>query len=351
MKRRVWIKLTLSCTVFALIAASLTGCTEPAAEKPQTQTVEQKPSVKISKVEKRKIAEPQETVAEVTSSVQRDVFVKATGDVRRALKKRGDHVKKGELLLELDPADVLLQQEKAEIALRTAQQNWKAGYAANQDNPDAQRPLKDQIKLAQLDIEQVERTLNNYKVTAPISGILTDFSAETGMTVTQGTVGKIQQIDPVKIKANITEENAKLIKGKTDLAFYAADRPDQLHTAKIVYFSDMMDTQQRTYTLELQAANPERALKPGTKVQLRLTNEAEQTVLTIPTTSILREENETYVYVYTGGKVAKRVIQLGRLNGLYQEVTQGLKLGEQVVVSGQHQLKDQQTVKAEPADR
>lgn len=350
MNRTAWRKLVMGCALLALGAVTVVGCTNPESNTPEAQNVVQTPSVKISKAEKRSIGEPQETVAQVISSVERDVVVKASGDVLQALKKRGDQVKKGELLFELDPADVKLQQQKAEIALRTAQQSLKDGQFAGQNDPDAMQPLKDQIQLAKIDMQQIERTLENYQVTAPISGILTDFSVESGMTVSQGIVGKIQQINPIKITANITEENLKLIEGKKELTFYATDKPEQLYTGKIVYLSDIMDTQQRTYTLELQADNAKLALKPGTNVQLRLTEKAEQEVLTIPTTAIIREESDTFTFIFAEGKVEKRQVQLGRLNGMHQEVTAGLELGEQVVVSGQHQLKDQQAVEAVPAE-
>ncbi|MUG47916.1 efflux RND transporter periplasmic adaptor subunit [Paenibacillus woosongensis] len=346
MRNKRWIQIIMGSALLAVGGTALAGCNAPQETQMEVQKAIQKPAVKISEAQKRSIGAPQETVAEVTASAERDVVVKASGDVLKALKKRGDQVKQGELLFELDPADVLLQKQKAEIGLRTAQNNLKEGQFAAQDDPDALQPLKDQIRMAQIDIEQINRTLDNYKVTAPISGILTDFSIEPGMTINQGIVGKIQQINPVKIKANITEENAKLLKGKTELSFYAADRPDQLFKGKIVYFADIMDTMNRTYELELQADNASLALKPGTKVQLRLTDEAEQEVLTIPTTAIIREESNTYVYLFSGGKVEKRQVELGRLNELYQEVIEGLAAGDQIVVSGQHQLKDNQEVEA-----
>ncbi|MGG6310461.1 efflux RND transporter periplasmic adaptor subunit [Paenibacillus macerans] len=348
-RMRQWRKRIGGLGALALAAGLLAGCTSAGTGQPLTEPVDLKPSVKIGKAETRSIGDPLEMVAEVSSSMQRDVVVKVSGDVLKTAKKRGDQVNKGDLLFELDPADVKLQQQKAEIALRTAQQKLKEGKLAS---PDAESlgPLKDQIELAQIDMEQIERTLDNYRVTAPASGILTDFAVESGMTVTQGVVGKIQQINPAKIKANLPEEHLGLVQGKKQLAFYAADRPGQLYTGKIVYLADIMDAQQRTYALELQADNAKLALKPGTKVQLRLTGKAEQEVLTIPTTAIIREESDTYAFIFAGGKVEKRKVQLGRLNGVYQEVTAGLKQGEQVVVSGQHQLKDQQAVDAVPAE-
>ncbi|WP_068784267.1 efflux RND transporter periplasmic adaptor subunit [Paenibacillus phocaensis] len=346
MDNKAWKKLALGGIFLVSAAIIAAGCTKQQEPAPQNLSVSQKPTVKVSTAEKRNIGDPQEVVAEVASAVQRDIVVKAGGDVLKAPKKRGDLVNKGDLLFELDPADVLLQKQKAEISLRTAQENLKNGQFANSGDSSALQPLKDQVKLAQIGIEELNRTLKNYKVTAPISGILTDFSIEAGMTINPGTVGKVQQINPVTIKANITEDHAKLIRGKTELQFYTSDHPDSLMKARIDYLADIMDTQQRTYALELKADNADLALKPGTKVQLQLTDQAEQEVLTIPTTAIIREGSDTFAYVVTGGKVEKRTVRLGRLNEMYQEIIEGIEPGEQVAVSGQHQLKDQQLVEA-----
>ncbi|MEF2968780.1 efflux RND transporter periplasmic adaptor subunit [Paenibacillus sp. M1] len=351
MNSRVWYKLALGCTLLSLVTIIAAGCSNSEENKPvATDNTVQIPSVKVSQVENRSIGDPQETVAEVLASENRDIIAKASGDVLKVTKKRGDQVKKGELLIELDPTDVLLQKQKAEISLRTAQDNLKNGQFTSSNDPDALQPLKDQIQLAQISIQEIDRTLANYKITAPISGVLTDFPVEQGMTVSQGVVGNIQQIDPVKIEASITEENAKLLQGKNELTFYTTDQPEQLQKATIVYFSDIMNTQQRTYSVELEADNKGLALKPGAKIQLLLTDEAEQEVLTVPTTAVIREESNSFVYVYAEGKVEKRQVQLGRLNGMYQEVTSGLSQGDQIVISGQYQLKDQQEVDAVSAE-
>jgi predicted transcriptional regulator len=80
------------------------------------------------------------------------------------------------------------------------------------------------------------------------------------------------------------------------------------------------------------------------RVQVQLTSEEEQIVAAIPTLSVVREAGETYVFVLVGDTVEKRKVELGRLNGLVQEVLSGVKEGEQLVVSGQHQLKDKEKV-------
>lgn len=346
MNNRGWHKRLLGAATIALVALLGAGCagggSEPNKQAEQTANAPQKPMVRAGAVETRSIGEPVEVVAEVASSAKREVVLKTNGEVLKVYKKRGDHVRQGELLFELDPADTLLQKQKAELTLRGAQENLKNGKWANPDDFEALRPLEDEVQVAQIGMKEIQRTLENFKVTASISGILTEFGVEKGMWLSPGVVGEVQQLDPAKIVANITEENVALIRGKQELAFYETDRPDLLIRGKIVFLADIMDTKTRTYTLELEAANAEKTLKPGSKVQLRLTEEAEQEVLTVPSTAIVREESDTFVYVYAQGKVEKRAVKLGRLNGGFQEVLEGLTQGEQVVVSGQHQLQDGQ---------
>jgi multidrug efflux pump subunit AcrA (membrane-fusion protein) len=102
--------------------------------------------------------------------------------------------------------------------------------------------------------------------------------------------------------------------------------------------------------LKLLADGADGELKPGQRVQVQLTTEAEELVVAVPSLSIVREGADTFVYLDQASTAEKRPVQLGRVNGIYQEVLSGLKEGEQLVVSGQHTLKDGQAIKAESGD-
>ncbi len=195
-------------------------------------------------------------------------------------------VNKGEVIFRLDPTDVLIQKEKTQIALATAQQQIAK---ARQDLADSKLDLQNGIKkleqsikdmekdynkmrndydmglvtkfqleqmesqlnnlrldlessqnklktlestnsLAQLEqavqtsnlsIREIDRTLENMEVKATVSGVLTDLPIEVGMYLNGGfRAAQVQQLDPIKIKAELTEEMAKLVRGKTELTFY-----------------------------------------------------------------------------------------------------------------------------------
>ncbi|CAG7605058.1 Multidrug resistance protein MdtA [Paenibacillus solanacearum] len=391
--------------------ALVTGCTgSPAAQPAASSTAEpQLKTVKVSKIEKKKIGEPLEQVADVISSIQLDIVNKAGGDVQEILKKRGDMVEKGEVLFRLDPTDVRLEKEKAQINLNSTQQQMvkaredlannkqelrngiakleqsikdtEKNYAKLRNDYDLGLASKIQLEqmettlsnmkldletsrsklktlentnsLAQMEqslqtstvtIRESDRTLNHMEVKAPVSGVLTELPIEVGMTLPAGfKAAMVQQLDPIKIKAELTEESAKLVRGKTELAFYVPGTTDKAK-GTVSYLADVMSSQSKSYVLELEVPNADRKLRPGMKAQVLLTEESDQQVITVPTLSVVREGGDTFVYVLVGDQAEKRKVEMGRLNETNQEVISGVKEGEQLIVYGQNQLKDKEKV-------
>ncbi|TDF92596.1 efflux RND transporter periplasmic adaptor subunit [Paenibacillus piri] len=392
-----------------LSAALMAGCSSAPKAEPAQAGEAQLKQVKVSKIEKKKISEPLEQVADIVSSIQLDVPVKVSGDVQEILKKRGDMVEKGDIIFKMDPTDVLISKEKAQInisgtqqqlskarqdladskqelqngiaklesAIKEAEKSYnklrndydqglvtktqleQAGTQLNNQRLDLESSrsklktlettnslsqLEQGLQSSQVSIREADRTLEHMDVKASVSGVLTDLPIEVGMTLSAGSrAAQIQQLDPIKIKAELTEEAAKLVRGKQELSFYVSGSTEKLN-GKISYLADVVSAQSKSYSLELEVPNPDRKLKPGMKAQVLLTGDQDQIVVTVPTLSVVREGGETYAFILTGDTVEKRKIVLGRLNETYQEVLSGVKEGEQLITSGQHQLRDKEKV-------
>ena len=208
-----------------------------------------------------------------------------------------------------------------------------------------------QLKQAQLQYEQAERQLENYNITAPISGLLTELPLEVAMTTQPGAKAlQIVQTDPLKIKAELTQTSADLVRGKNELMFYVPGVTEPA-PAKVAFLSPVMNAATKSYTLELEAPNPDGRLTPGMKAQVLLSEEEDQVVVVVPTSSIVREGSENYVFMLKGDTVERRQVKLGRINETLQEVLSGVTEGEDLVVSGQHQLNDQEKVTlAQPSE-
>lgn len=115
-------------------------------------------------------------------------------------------------------------------------------------------------------------------------------------------------------------------------------------TGTITYLADVMSPQSKTYVLELSVPNPDQKLKSGMRVKLQLGGGSTQDVVTIPTASIVKEGNDNYVFVAANDQAEKRKVTLGRVADTNREVTDGIKEGEQVIVSGTQDLKDKDKI-------
>ncbi|UUZ93092.1 efflux RND transporter periplasmic adaptor subunit [Paenibacillus sp. P25] len=245
------------------------------------------------------------------------------------------------------------QVEQAQTALNNAQLDLESqkNKLAALDKTNSLAAQQSQVESNQVALSDAQRALENYEVKAPISGVLTDFSVEAGGTVSPSAkVGQVQQINPIKIKAELTEASYQLVKNKQELTYYSPDNPSEKGTAKITFLSNVMSATTKTYPMELEVPNADQKLKPGTRVLVQLTTEAEEQVIAVPTLSIVREGADSFVFVLQGDKVQKRKVKLGRLNDTYQEILDGVKEGEQLVTTGQHQLKDGQKVEVAKPD-
>ncbi|NHN28568.1 efflux RND transporter periplasmic adaptor subunit [Paenibacillus agricola] len=238
---------------------------------------------------------------------------------------------------QLEQADTQLNNLK--LDLESAQNKLNTIQTAN-----TLSQLETQLESSNLSIREADRTLNNLELRAPVSGVLTELPIEVGMSLSGGfKAAQVQQLDPIKVKAELTEASAQLVRGKQELTFYVSGSTEKL-VGKVSYLADVMSSQSKSYPLELEIANPETKLKPGTKVQILLTEEKDEVVITVPTLSVVREGGETSVFVLVGDIAEKRKVQLGRLNETVQEVLSGIQEGEQLIVSGQNQLKDKEKV-------
>ena len=404
-------------SILTLTFAIMVGCAEAKVINSETNAAvvkeQELKSVKVFKVIKQKIGNPLERAADIQSSAQFEVIAKTGGDIEQTLKKRGDVVQKGEVIVKLSSNELTFERNKAVMAVENFQNAMKkAKEKAIRDKENQKRELSnsiqklelgledlnknynklkndydtglatktqliqmeallrnsrmdlDQLKQrqtlvepvdsgsemenemrnAQLTLQQIEQSISYLEVKAPVSGILTEMPLEVGMTLQLGTkIGRIQKLDPIRIKAQLTEAEAKYASGKIEMTYYLPGTTSK-NKGPISYLSKVIEPEVNAYEINLEVPNPEMSLKPGMKLWMLLTDEQDQIVVTVPTYSLVKEGDNAFVFVLKEDTVEKRKVQLGRLNEPNQEVISGLQEGEQVVISNPNGLKDKEKV-------
>jgi len=221
-----------------------------------------------------------------------------------------DHVKKGQVLLKLDPIlfNAQIKQSEANLAsarasLRLAQanfernenlvaENYVSALALDQSRREVD-VAKASIALAQAQLTSAQANLNNSVIRAPIDGVVIKRTIDLGQTVaaTFNTPNLFQiarDLTKMQIETNVSEADIGALKEGQAARFIVDAYPDKEFAANVRQFRLAANVVQNvvTYTVVLDVENKEQLLKPGMTAQVRLVVGNRQNVLRIPTAAL-----------------------------------------------------------------
>jgi len=280
--------------------------------------------------------------------------------------KEGQNVKKGDLLVEIDPRpyQVLLQQAEGQLArdqaqLHDAQVNleryqalWQAQVIARQqlDTQAAQvGQFEGTIAVDNANIASARLNLTFTKVTAPIAGRIGLRQVDVGNIVhasDANPIAVITQVEPIAVLFTIPADSLppvleKLHSGAT-LRVDAYDRADlnRIASGTLETVDNQIDPSTGTSRLKAIFQNTDNALFPQQFVNCRLLLDVKRGVTLIPAAAVQRGPQGPYVYVVQNGSAAMRPVTTGTSEGADVEVTSGVAPGEMIVSDGQDKLQE-----------
>lgn len=205
-----------------------------------------------------------------------------------------------------------------------------------------------QVAQAEAAVRQAQVTLAEATIVAPIPGLVIRKHLDEGNMVGPGTpLLRIGDTKTVQVLGGISERYlAELVPGKTPADISVDAYPDKTFTGLLRRVPEAVDPQTRTGEVEVHIPNPDGTLKPGMFARVSLTLQQRLDVPVVPDGALLRQGGQAYVYVVNNATAHRRPVVLGLSEGDFHEVQAGLKPGELVVVRGQRQLQDGQTVQA-----
>ncbi|MDD5492787.1 MAG: efflux RND transporter periplasmic adaptor subunit [bacterium] len=194
--------------------------------------------------------------------------------------------------------------------------------------------------IALLDRDEPAMDYKEVEVTAPISGVFTGYLVDLGTKIDpQDSLGSVADTSIIKVVANIPEKDLPRIK-KDYLAKVKVDAyPGHEFTGMVDMVKAKIDSNTRTTEVNIRIDNKERKLKTGMFAKGRVIERAYQGVL-IPIDAVLKEQDSSFVYISDGKAAVKRQVFTGLIQDSLIEIVAGLKVGEQIVVVGQDNLRD-----------
>jgi RND family efflux transporter MFP subunit len=355
----------------------LVGCAAAPSGKPTTPPT----SVSVSQPVERYVTDSADFTARTAAVDSVEVRAHVWGYLDKVNFKEGALVKKGDVLFELDPRpyEALLNQAKAKVRQDEAQLSYdEAEYqrnvrlmrtlsvsASDLDKTSSARDVdianiaadKAQVASRQLDLEYT-------KVIAPVSGRVSRYVVTVGNLIQSGDqnggtlLTTIVSVDPMYAYFDVDEHTALRVRqlvreGRSDsprdggyrVFLGLANEEGHPHEGTINFVDNQVNPKTGTIRARGVFPNKQEHLLPGYFARVRVPIGRPHPALLVTDRALDTDQGQKVLYVVNEkNEVISRPVRLGALHDGLREITDGLKPGEQVIVTGLQQVRPGATV-------
>jgi RND family efflux transporter MFP subunit len=334
-------KIKLGGMLLLTLVIGLTSCGK--VKKAEAAVVVEIPNVRLETTTDREVEQIYELTATVQPDAKNSIAPSAPGRIRDILVEVGQHVSKGQKLVQMDVANLSnleTQIENVKRSYKRVQELFNVGGASQQD--------LDNIKVL---LDQAQTNLKNMTentfLLSPIAGVITARNYDDGdMYSGQMPVLTVMNINPVKLLINVSESYYSQVKigMPMDVKFDVFE--GQSFQGKVGLIYPTIDDRTRTFGVEVKVNNGNTKIRPGMFARVTMEFGKVKHVV-VSDKAIVKQAGSgaKYVYVYNDGKVQYKQVEIGRRVDADFEILSGLSAGEQIVVAGQSKLVDGTAVK------
>lgn len=338
-------------------AALLAGCSKPA------QKTEDIRPVRVMVLQSSDIDVNAEFSGEVRARYESRLGFRVGGKIVARKVDVGNAVKKGQVLMQLDPQDLKLSQAQALAGLRAAETSrdyaraeLKRYQELREKNFVSQAVLDSKVSAYQSAQASVDSAQAGYRgqsnqaayasLKADIDGVVTAVDAEVGQVVAAGApVVRVAQTGEKEIVIGIPEDKVDALTRVSDVSVRLWADPGQAAAGKIREVSPVADPATRTYTVKVSIPESLAEARLGMTAVVQFASKTAEPQIKVPLTALFYEKAATAVWVVENGAVRQVPVAIVAASGNEMVLKGGVKPGQTVVTAGVNLLKPGQKVK------
>lgn len=291
--------------------------------------------------------------AEIRALMESPIYARATGYIRRWSVDIGSSVTNGQVLAELETPELNEDLATARAQARQAQATtalakstaarWtqlaEARLVSQQETDEKLADYRLRVAAAEAAEANVQRleTLANYaQIRAPFAGTITARRVDLGQLVTAGNgteLFHLAQIRTLRVYVHVPQPMAHTITVGQSAEVLLNDRPNRKFPARVVRTAGVLDAASRTLLVELELTNEDTSVLPGGYAQVRFPEAPVESMLTVPSNTLLFRPTGPQVGIVSNGAVELRSVALGRDFGASVEITRGLTAEERLILN------------------
>ncbi len=291
---------------------------------------------------------------------QATLYAKVAGYLKSISVDKGDAVKEGALLAEIEVPELIADRAKYKAEVEVAKIDYDRVREAQSKAPDLVVPqtvdnAKGKFEIAKANLERIETLLGFAKLTAPFAGVVTTRNVDAGAFIPAATSGSaantaavltLMDFSKVRVQVAVPEPEVPLVAKGEPVKVSIEELPGRSFDGTITRFAYALDDTTKTMLAEAELDNAKWELRPGMFATVKIGIERKIDALLVPAEAVVMEKNNAFVFTVVDGKAKKVAVKIGFSDAGKMEIVSGVAASDRVILVGKQTLTDGQPVNA-----
>ena len=278
------------------------------------------------------------------------------GTLEKVFVSEGQKVKKGQLLAEINDSGLNEQYEQMVIQAEFAKENFERTQRLWDNNIGSEMQYlksKTDYEASKKMVDQMKDRLSKTKIYAPFDGEIDEIISNVGSNLIPGVsqILRLVNLDIIYAESFVSEKYISFI-GEGTEAIVQIPLLNMEYRSSVNQTGNFINPSNRTFRIEVPVENFDNRIKQNLDAKIKINIYKKDDAIVIPL-RIVREDalGKNFVYVMSEDNkegvylTSKQFITLGNKSEDKVEVTEGLALGDIVVLEGAYSVEDSQRVK------
>lgn len=257
--------------------------------------------------------------------------------------EEGSRVRKGDLMLQINDAELTAQLRRKEYEEKLAADEEQRKRQLREINGISHEEYEKSLyllKMIQAEREVIESQIRETQVRAPFDGVVGLRQVSDGGFITSNMlIATLQSLNPIKVEFAVPERHARQIVPDGLIRMTVGESSAPL-TGRIFAVDARIDPGTRTLRARATVPNPDESLLPGAFARIEITLETIQDAVVVPAGAVIPEITGEKVFVCRGGTAQSVPVQTGLRLERDIQITGGLGVNDTLIVSGLLQIAD-----------
>ncbi|HEX8353740.1 MAG TPA: efflux RND transporter periplasmic adaptor subunit [Pyrinomonadaceae bacterium] len=220
-------------------------------------------------------------------------------------------------------------------------EQYQAALAQANQSYAAVQTARAAAQAARVTVEQAQKGVRDVTIYSPISGFVTDRTADVGEFVsTSSKVATVVRTNPLRVRIDVPEQAIATVRPGQSVSVSVSTYPERSFAGRVARVSPNVSAQSRTLTVEAEVQNNENLLKPGQFATIRVLMAQSDPAVLVPARAVRSDGTTARVFVIRDGVAQERLVATGRQDGDLIEIKGNVAADELVATSNVEQLAD-----------